>query len=165
LPSGRVLLRIIVFGRQHDEARERAINHIGPLQCTPKMQRRRGAVNTNAGLVDILAVVLTIPVGVFRSKENPTSRGLKLGHVVQDVGDVAWAFATISSRGQEHPEFINLEQDRRLAVNGRQKPRPGSDLVAAQVRAEARCHEEFIHNLPAVVFAGPGIRHSNDIQV
>ena len=54
---GDVLVRIILITGQDQKARERAVDDVCTLQCAPEVQRRRGAIDTQAGLIDIPTLV------------------------------------------------------------------------------------------------------------
>jgi hypothetical protein len=64
------LLGIVVLGRQDDEPRKRAVGDVGGLKQVPEVQRRRGAVDAEAGLHDVAALVAPVVVGVLRSEED-----------------------------------------------------------------------------------------------
>jgi hypothetical protein len=64
------LLGIVVLGRQDDEPRKRAVDDVGGLKRVPEVQRRRGAVDAEAGLHDVAALVAPVVVGVLRSEED-----------------------------------------------------------------------------------------------
>ena len=137
-PGVQVLLRIVVLGRQDDEAGERPVDDVGALEGMPEVQWRRRAIDAQAGLVDVAPLVVAIAVGVFGAEEDAAGRGVEFGHVVEDGRDVLRAAPAIGGRRQEHAELVDLEQDRRLAVHGGQQAGAGGDLVAAEMMRRGR---------------------------
>ena len=59
----------------------------------------------------------------------------------------------VSCRCQEHPKLIDLEEDRRLAVQRGQNPRTGGDLIAAQMMGQPRLKKDLIDDLAGVVLS------------
>ena len=133
-----VLVGVIVVGLQDDEARERAVGDVGRLQRAPEVQRRRGAVDAQAGLVDVAALVAAVAVGVLGAEKDGAGGGVELGHGVEDVGDVPWAAPAIGRGREQHAELVELEQDGGLAVQGGQEARAAGDAVAAEEVSRAR---------------------------
>ena len=118
------------------------------------MDRRRRAVDAEAGLVDVAPLVLAVAVGILGAEEDRAGHGVDLGHRIEDVRDVPRAALAVGCRRQEHAELVDLEQDRRLPVHRGQQPGARGDLVAAEVVAETGFDEQLGDDLAAVVLAG-----------
>ena len=129
------------------------------------MQRRGCAIDAQAGLIDVTPFVLAVAVGVFGSEKNPARRRVEFGHVIENFGDVARTAPAIGGRGQEHAELVDLEQDRRLAVDCGQQPCTGGNLVAAEIPDKPGFDEELVDDLAGVVLARSGIGDADDVQI
>src|SRR5512132_1700633 len=74
--GGLVLLRIVVLRLEDDEAGERAIDDVGRLQGVPEVDRRRRAVDAEAGLIDVAPFVLAVAVCIHSTDEDCAAHGL-----------------------------------------------------------------------------------------
>ena len=99
----------------------------------PEVDRRRRAVDAEAGLIDVAPLVLAVAVGILGAEEDGAGHGVDLGHDIEDFRDVPGAALAVGSGRQEHAEFVDLEQDRRLAVHRGQQP--GADAILLPPRA------------------------------
>ena len=98
-------------------------------------------------------------------RKTPPARGVELGHVVEDLGDVARAALPVGGGRQEHAELVDLHEERRLAVQRREEPRAGGDLVAAEMIDEAGLEEELVDDLARVVLARAAVGDADDVEV
>ena len=128
-----VAVREVLLALQDQKARQRPVGHVGRLQGLPEVQRRRGAVDAGAGLVDRAVRIVVLGAGVLDTEVRRARSGVELGHQIENLGHVAGRTLSVGRSGQEHPELVQLEQDCGLAHQRGQEARARGDLVAAQV--------------------------------
>ena len=86
----------IVLALQNQKARQRAVGHIGSLERLPKVNRRGGAVDAGAGLVNCPVRVVELVACVLDAEVRRARGGVQLGHQVQDFTDIARRAFTVS---------------------------------------------------------------------
>ena len=138
---------------------------VARLGCGPEVQRCHGAIERQARLIDIPPFVRAITIGVFRTEENPARSRVKLSHAVEDFCDMTRTAPPVGRRCREHPKLIDLEEDRRLAVQRGQETCAGGDLVATGVMGQRRLEKDLVDDLARVVLARDAVRNAHDIQV
>ena len=75
------------------------------------------------------------------------------------------AAPTVGGGCEEHTELVDLQQQRRLAMQRGQEPGARSDLVAAEMPLEPGLEEELVNDLAGVVLARAAVGDANDVEV